>query len=151
MQSINGGIETYSFLDENSLKDLATSVSKKITFPTVMCFYGDLGAGKSTFCRHFIQTFMDDFELIVPSPTFTLVQEYVKDDKTIYHFDLYRLESGEDLIELNFEELLMNGICLIEWPERAQDFLPEKRIDIYIQKEDEKYRTITIEKRIGKR
>lgn len=99
----------------------------------VFALFGTLGAGKSVFSRAFIKklTMVED----VPSPTFTLVQSYPFQDMEIYHFDLYRLKSPQEIFELGFEEAVYQGICLIEWPERAGNFLPKDifRIDISVQ------------------
>ncbi len=95
---------------------------------------GDLGAGKSTLARAFLRALADDDDLEVPSPTFTLVQTY---DLRIpvAHFDLYRLADSSELDELGFDEALSQGICLVEWPERADDALPAGRITLTIAHE----------------
>lgn len=97
------------------------------------CFalFGDLGAGKTTFSRGFIQAILQTNEEI-PSPTFTIVQTYEIDDETLYHFDLYRLENEEEIWELGWEEI-SNGISLIEWPERAKKYLPKNRVEINLK------------------
>ena len=96
----------------------------------VFALYGTLGMGKSVFARSFIQslTSVED----VPSPTFTLVQDYQAKDFDIFHFDLYRIEHHDEVFELGFEEAIYNGVCLIEWPEKAGNWLPKDifRIDI---------------------
>lgn len=129
-------------LDEKSLIQFAQEFAMKIEFPSVYCFVGDLGAGKTTFCRAIIKTLMEDDNLIVPSPTFTLVQEYETRKGHIFHFDLYRLNSSYELIELNFEEALNTGVCLIEWPDRANISVPFTKIEIL--KESDTTRTINI-------
>ncbi|MFN4205698.1 MAG: tRNA (adenosine(37)-N6)-threonylcarbamoyltransferase complex ATPase subunit type 1 TsaE [Agrobacterium albertimagni] len=93
---------------------------------------GDLGAGKSTLSRAFIRALADDPDLEVPSPTFTLVQNY---DLSIpvAHFDLYRLSDPSELDELGLEEALADGICLVEWPGKAGRALPKNRIEIQFQ------------------
>ncbi|RVP91800.1 tRNA (adenosine(37)-N6)-threonylcarbamoyltransferase complex ATPase subunit type 1 TsaE, partial [Sinorhizobium meliloti] len=97
---------------------------------------GDLGAGKSTFARAFIRAMADDETLEVPSPTFTLVQSY---DLRIpvAHFDLYRLADASELDELGFDEALADGICLVEWPEKAEEALPADRITLTFSHEDD--------------
>lgn len=97
---------------------------------------GDLGAGKSTLARAFIRAMADDETLEVPSPTFTLVQSY---DLRIpvAHFDLYRLADASELDELGFDEALAHGICLVEWPEKAEEALPANRITLTFSHEDE--------------
>ncbi|WP_018236123.1 bifunctional tRNA (adenosine(37)-N6)-threonylcarbamoyltransferase complex ATPase subunit type 1 TsaE/phosphotransferase [Ensifer sp. BR816] len=97
---------------------------------------GDLGAGKSTFARAFLRAMADDDSLEVPSPTFTLVQSY---DLRIpvAHFDLYRLADASELDELGFEEALTDGICLVEWPEKAEEGLSAQRITLAFTHEGE--------------
>lgn len=136
----------YEHLSEGKLRTLAKDFTNTVTFPNVVCLYGDLGAGKSTFCRTVIQTLLGDDHHIVPSPTFTLVQEYECAKGTIYHFDLYRLQNIEDLIELNIEEALQSGLCLIEWPDRLGIFTPDHKIDIHINKESDTLRSVRIDK-----
>ena len=89
----------------------------------VFALYGTLGVGKSVFSRAFIQKLTQAEE--VPSPTFTLVQSYPYGNTEIYHFDLYRLKSPEEVFELGFEEAIYGGISLIEWPEKAGYLLPK--------------------------
>lgn len=112
------------------LAEQFASIAKK---GDVFALFGTLGAGKSVFSRAFIRKLTEIKD--VPSPTFTLVQSYPFQDMEIYHFDLYRLKSPQEIFELGFEEAVYQGICLIEWPERAGNFLPKDifRIDISIQ------------------
>ncbi len=100
------------------------------------CFalYGTLGMGKSVLARAFVQELLSTTDE-VPSPTFTLVQMYDADDFTIYHFDLYRLKSPEEIFELGMEEALYEGVSLIEWPEKMGGYLPKKAICIQISPE----------------
>lgn len=96
-----------------------------------VAFTGDLGAGKSTLARAFLRAMADDDALEVPSPTFTLVQNYDL-RLPVAHFDLYRLSDPSELEELGFDEALDLGICLVEWPQRAEGALPARRINIAI-------------------
>ena len=84
--------------------------------------YGTLGMGKSVLARAFVQKLTNATE--VPSPTFTLVQCYEAADFDIYHFDLYRIKSPEEVFELGMEEAVYQGVCLIEWPEKMGVYLP---------------------------
>ncbi len=88
------------------------------------CFalFGTLGMGKSVLARAFIHALCGKID--VPSPTFTLVQLYDAPDFTIYHFDLYRLKSAEEIFELGMEEALYEGVSLIEWPDKMSCYLP---------------------------
>lgn len=95
---------------------------------------GDLGAGKSTLARATLRALADDPELEVPSPTFTLVQLYDLRYQ-IGHFDLYRISDPSELDELGFDEILETGVCLVEWPERADNRLPEDRLTIEMRVE----------------
>ncbi len=98
-------------------QQLAEQMATDIQVGDVITLRGTLGAGKTTFARAFIQAWLGA-PCTVPSPTFTLVQIYEKAEQTLYHFDLYRLNSIEEVLELGIEEALYTGITLIEWPER---------------------------------
>jgi tRNA threonylcarbamoyl adenosine modification protein YjeE len=106
---------------------------------------GDLGAGKSTLARALLRALADDPDLEVPSPTFTLVQAYELRIPAA-HFDLYRLADSSELDELGFDEALTNGICLVEWPEMAEERLPENRITLRLDHDGQgRKATITAE------
>lgn len=134
----------YQDLSESELCLLAKDFANEISIPSVVCLYGDLGAGKSIFCRTIIQTLMMDDQYHVPSPTFTLVQEYDSNKGGVAHFDCYRLQNSMDLIELNYYELITSHLCLIEWPEIIQDILPVDYIHIDIKKKDDDKRDVFI-------
>jgi tRNA threonylcarbamoyl adenosine modification protein YjeE len=97
---------------------------------------GDLGAGKSTLARAFLRALADDPVLEVPSPTFTLVQTYDL-RLPVAHFDLYRLGDASELDELGFDEALSSGVCLVEWPELADELLPATRIALKLEHQAE--------------
>lgn len=88
----------------------------------VFALSGTLGMGKSVLARAFIKELTGAKE--VPSPTFTLVQSYDAPQFEIYHFDLYRLKSAEEIFEIGVEEALYDGVSLIEWPEKMGSYLP---------------------------
>lgn len=115
---------------EDETSKLAHQLASKAVSGDVYCLHGDMGMGKSVFARAFIRCLMNDDACEVPSPTFTLVQTYEAETAPIWHFDLYRLESVEEIYEIGWEEALVNNIVLIEWPERLDGLKPAHAIDI---------------------
>lgn len=111
---------------------LARKVALCLRPGDVVLLKGDLGAGKTTFARALIQTLCGE-EREVPSPTFTLVQTYEAPDFTLWHFDLYRLNGGEEIYELGIEEAYNDGVSLIEWPERLGVNLPRDYLEIELR------------------
>jgi len=92
-------------------------------YPKTIILQGDLGAGKTTFVREFINQL--DGGAIVASPTFTLMNIYHIDDLTLHHFDLYRLSSGAEALEWGFEEFVREcDFSFVEWAERAWELIP---------------------------
>ena len=85
---------------------------------------GPIGAGKSFFARALIRALLGNPTEEVPSPSFTLVQTYQADGVEIWHCDLYRLTSAQEVWELGLEEAFVQAICLIEWPDRLGDLAP---------------------------
>jgi tRNA threonylcarbamoyl adenosine modification protein YjeE len=117
-------------INEEKTKEFAVSIAAKIIGPTVLCLKGTLGAGKSVLAREIIRALADNMMLDVPSPTFTLLQTYETPKGEIYHYDLYRIEDAEEIFELDWEEAITTKITLVEWPERAGNFLPQRRTEI---------------------
>ena len=104
---------------------------------------GGLGAGKTVLAKGIAEGL--GIQEMITSPTFTLLEIY-QGDKTLYHFDLYRIESQGELLNLNFEEYWNgSGISVIEWADKASGLLPEDMIKIRLDYIDEKRRKITIE------
>lgn len=109
----------------------------------VFCFYGNLGAGKTTLIKliceklHVVDT--------ISSPTYPIINEYkTADDKIIYHIDLYRLKSIDEALNIGIEDYLYSQhLCFIEWPDNFESILPDKHIKIKISKFEED-RTIEI-------
>lgn len=109
--------------DETATIRLGEDIAAILRCGDVIALHGDLGAGKTTLARGLVRALMDDAEMDVPSPTFTLVQGY-DGPIPLLHYDLYRLSSPEELNELGLDEAAANGAVLIEWPENAGDRLP---------------------------
>ncbi len=119
---------------------LAKMLAAHVKPGDVIALIGPLGAGKTTFARGFIQAFFKEEE-IVPSPTFTLVQHYDTTEFSIQHFDLYRIETKEELREIGLEDALEESVCLVEWPEIAQEYLPKDTLMLeltYGERENER-------------
>ncbi len=130
---------TLSLADEEATASLARALSAVVQPGDVLALFGDLGAGKTSFARAFINALpreAADAEQTgpeeVPSPTFTLVQLYERAPATVWHFDLYRLEQAEEAYELGIEEAFSEGISLIEWPDRLGSLLPVDRLEIQL-------------------
>ena len=125
-----------------SLQDtinFAKGYAKTLNPGDVVVLYGDLGAGKTAFTKGIVEYFSNGQEVAV-SPTFTIVNQY-NCSPPVYHFDFYRINSEDELFAIGIEEYLYgNGICVIEWPERAPNILA-----------DINYKIVTIKKHNNKR
>ncbi|PTM96019.1 tRNA (adenosine(37)-N6)-threonylcarbamoyltransferase complex ATPase subunit type 1 TsaE [Mycoplana dimorpha] len=122
-------VGTIHLADEAETIRFGEDIARAIRAGDLIALSGDLGAGKSTFARALIRAVADDEFLEVPSPTFTLVQSYAL-RIPIAHFDLYRIADSAELDELGLDEALEGGVCLVEWPERADDALPAERLTL---------------------
>ena len=110
---------------------------------TVIAYRGDLGAGKTAFTRGLARG-LGSSEMVT-SPTYTIVNEYLGGRMPLFHFDMYRLASSDDLWDIGWEDYLdRNGVCAVEWSENVEDAL-EDPIIITIEKLGEDSRRITIE------
>lgn len=113
---------------------------------TVYTFTGDMGAGKTTFIAALAAALGVDPEE-ANSPSFAIANEYRSETtaELIYHFDLYRLESLEEALEIGFEDYLDSGaLCLVEWPAVVEDILPDDTVAVTIKVNDDDSRTITV-------
>ncbi len=122
--------------DIDATRLLAERLAARARAGDIFALGGGLGAGKTTFARGFINAIAAGRGAAppdeVPSPTFTLVQPYEFPGVTVFHFDLYRIETAEETHELGFEDAFAEGISLIEWPERLANLLPDERLDIVL-------------------
>lgn len=131
---------------EAALPQAAREFAQLMGDNTVFAFYGDMGAGKTTFINALCEVLgVDPAE--TASPTFALINEYRSDTtaELIYHFDFYRIESLDEAIELGIEDYFDSGaVCLIEWPERIAAALPADTVTVRITVNDDDSRTLTI-------
>ncbi len=138
--------ETLSF----SLPDLAATARLGAALASVarvgdvIALRGDLGAGKTELARATIRAAVGDPDLIVPSPTFTLLETYDTPRGAWWHFDLYRLDAPDQVYELGWEDALADAIALVEWPERLGPLLPDDRLDLGLETLPDQCRRATL-------
>ena len=132
---------------ENDTIEFAHRMAKLLKNGDIIVLSGDLGSGKTKFTQGVLKYF--GLENEISSPTFTIVNEYHKDDINIYHFDVYRLADSDEFYAIGGDEYLNNGICIIEWGEIIEDILPNDYIKISFTRdtsaESENYRLLELE------
>ena len=122
---------------------LGAALAKRLAPGTVIAYTGDLGAGKTAFTRGLARGL--GYGEPVTSPTYTIVNEYLGGRLPLFHFDMYRLGSAEDLWDIGWEDYLdRGGVCAVEWSENVADAM-ENAIWVRIEKLGDECRRITIE------
>ena len=130
-----------------NIKELPAAASaflKQIGESRIVAFYGDMGAGKTTFIKNIcLELGVPD---IVNSPTFTIVNEYrTSADEAIFHFDFYRINKPEEAYDIGIEEYFDSGsLCLMEWPEKIEQILPPDTLRVKISVQNDGSRVITL-------
>lgn len=129
----------------NDTIEFGKSVARAVEKGAVISLVGDLGAGKTTFTKGVARGLgiMDN----VTSPTFTILNEYAGEEKRLYHFDFYRIEDPDELVELGFEDYFpsTDGLTIVEWVEKAPSVLPKQYYQITFEKIDDDKRRIVFE------
>ncbi len=125
-----GASFTVTLANEQATVRFMTDIATALEPGDLVTLSGDLGAGKTTFARALIRYLAGDNSIDVPSPTFTLMQTYELPRFLLVHADLYRLSGTSELAELGFDDLPDGTVVLLEWPDRAAEFLPPDRLDI---------------------
>ncbi len=113
---------------------------------TIYAFNGEMGAGKTTFINALCRRLGVEDD-VTNSPSFAIINEYRSDTtaELIYHFDLYRLETIDEALDLGIEDYFDSGaLCLLEWPERISDILPDDTVKVDIKVNPDHSRTLTI-------
>ena len=116
---------------EGEMRELGLEIARNAEAGDVIALIGDLGTGKTTLTKYIAEGL--GIEGTISSPTFTIVKEYKTGRLPLYHFDVYRLGDGEELLDIGAEEFLYgDGVCVIEWADIVADVLPENAIAIEI-------------------
>lgn len=137
-------MKTYSYTasTEADLQGIAQALVQCLGNRQYLCFYGPMGAGKTTFIKAICKAL--EVEDLVNSPTFSIVNQYdtVASD-IIYHFDFYRLESPQEALDIGFEDYInSDAICLMEWPEKIAPLLPHDCVEVHIEVQPNGHRQI---------
>ena len=134
--------KTFNVSTIQELRSVSAFLQEIIDRTKIVLFSGEMGVGKTTlikeFCRHL--GVKDE----VSSPTFSLVNEYESAVGPVYHFDLYRMRSEEELYDIGYEDYFFSGyLCLVEWPEMASGIIPTAHVLVNIRIENDQ-RIITV-------
>ena len=121
---------------ENELREVANAIITFSKETPVVLLHAEMAMGKTTLVKEICRQLGCSDE--ASSPTFSLVNEYLGEKGLIYHFDLYRIKDVEELYDIGFEEYLDSGyLCLVEWPELAEELMPEQHILVTIDQQPE--------------
>ncbi|MDA3906292.1 MAG: tRNA (adenosine(37)-N6)-threonylcarbamoyltransferase complex ATPase subunit type 1 TsaE [Bacteroidales bacterium] len=125
--------KSYTIKSVDELKIVADALIESMAESNVFALYGSMGAGKTTFIKAICSAL--GVENVVNSPTFAIINEYAHPNgEPIFHFDFYRLNSAQEALNIGYQEYIESGhLCLMEWPEKIENLLPENCVYVNIQ------------------
>lgn len=133
--------------DLTALTQAAATLLSAFPEQRIFLFYGEMGAGKTTFIHALCKQLHVQDQ--TSSPTFSIVNEYASPQGPIYHFDFYRLKNESEAFDLGYEEYFYSGQhCLIEWPEKIPNLIPPSHVVVNLKVNDDHSRTLTIEQHV---
>ena len=126
-----------------SIREAAREFIQHIGEHRVFAFYGEMGAGKTTFIKAICEEL--GVEDVITSPTFAIVNEYsLADGDCIYHFDFYRIKKLEEVYDMGYEDYFYSGsLCFIEWPELIEELLPDDAVRVIIEEQPDGGRVVS--------
>jgi len=135
---------SYKISSEEELVGVAKSLLNDFSDKKIILFYGEMGVGKTTLIKVLCKQL--GVEEATNSPTFSIVNEYLStSQKSIYHFDFYRIEKEEEVFDMGYEDYFYSGnFCFIEWPEKIPNLLPEEVVKVLIELDDDYNRLISV-------
>ncbi len=138
-------MQTITIDSQSELRTVADAILQSLDGRSIVAFYGQMGAGKTTLIREILALLGSND--VVTSPTFALVNQYsTATGQAVYHFDFYRINRLEEAFDLGYEEYFYSGdLCLIEWSEKIGELLPEDVMTVTIHVNSESSRTFEID------
>ena len=138
-------MKTIHITSQEELRDVAEAIVRDLGRRTVVAFRGEMGAGKTTLIRE-IAAVLGATDTVT-SPTFAIVNQYKgANNRRIYHFDFYRIDRIEEAYDFGYEEYFYSGnLCLVEWPEKIEELLPDDTMTVRIRVDGPEQRTLFID------
>ncbi len=137
-------MRTIHITSQDELPDVAQAVIRSLGRRTVVAFRGGMGAGKTTLIREIVAALGSADT--VTSPTFAIVNQYKAGKERIHHFDFYRIDDQREAYDFGYEEYFYSGdLCLVEWPEKIEQLLPENTMNVRITADSDTARTFEID------
>jgi len=130
----------------HELPTIANTILNAFPDERIFLFYGDMGAGKTTFINALCEAL--DVQDHTSSPTFSIINEYASKHGPLYHFDFYRLKNETEAFDMGYEEYFYSGnYCFVEWPEKIANLLPSSYVKIKMEVTENQNRFMTVEKK----